>query len=230
MRRGGRSAPKRSRLVSKASAAERSRAPKGPSSPSSRARFAAHARRQARICVRVGHGRRSHCAIAAIDPEPGDEIVTSPITDMGALTPDPLSGRDSRVRRRRSADVQRHRPHHRGASLAERPRPSSSPISSAIPARWTEIVALANARGIPVIEDCAQAFLARTTATFVGTIGTIGCFSLQQGKHITHRRGRPRRHQRRSLARGACSSSSTKRGAMATRSPTTTSWRLNYRM
>jgi len=28
-----------------------------------------------------------HCAIAAIDPEPGDEIVTSSITDMGALTP-----------------------------------------------------------------------------------------------------------------------------------------------
>src|ERR1700674_3509429 len=28
-----------------------------------------------------------HCAIAAIDPSPGDEVVTSPITDMGALAP-----------------------------------------------------------------------------------------------------------------------------------------------
>src|SRR5439155_10929723 len=28
-----------------------------------------------------------HTAIAALDPEPGDEIVTTPITDMGALTP-----------------------------------------------------------------------------------------------------------------------------------------------
>ena len=28
-----------------------------------------------------------HAAIAAIDPEPGDEIVTTPITDMGALAP-----------------------------------------------------------------------------------------------------------------------------------------------
>jgi dTDP-4-amino-4,6-dideoxygalactose transaminase len=36
-----------------------------------------------------------------------------------------------------------------------------------------------------VIEDCAQAFLARYGGAFVGTIGTIGCFSLQQGKHIT---------------------------------------------
>ena len=28
-----------------------------------------------------------HIAVAAIDPEPGDEIVTTSITDMGALTP-----------------------------------------------------------------------------------------------------------------------------------------------
>ena len=31
--------------------------------------------------------RAIHAAIAAIDPEPGDEIVTTSITDMGALTP-----------------------------------------------------------------------------------------------------------------------------------------------
>src|SRR3990170_3188042 len=28
-----------------------------------------------------------HTAVAAIDPEPGDEIITTPITDMGAITP-----------------------------------------------------------------------------------------------------------------------------------------------
>src|SRR6478672_6583379 len=34
------------------------------------------------------HGSAAiHCAVAAIDPEPGDEIVTTSITDMGALTP-----------------------------------------------------------------------------------------------------------------------------------------------
>jgi perosamine synthetase len=36
-----------------------------------------------------------------------------------------------------------------------------------------------------VIEDCAQSFLARHKDRFVGTIGAIGCFSLQQGKHMT---------------------------------------------
>src|SRR5690349_5532601 len=28
-----------------------------------------------------------HAAVAASDPEPGDEIVTSPVTDMGAIAP-----------------------------------------------------------------------------------------------------------------------------------------------
>ncbi|MBA3439072.1 MAG: DegT/DnrJ/EryC1/StrS family aminotransferase, partial [Pyrinomonadaceae bacterium] len=53
------------------------------------------------------------------------------------------------------------------------------------PCDMEEIMELARARNIPVIEDCAQSFLARHNGQFVGTIGSIGCFSLQQGKHIT---------------------------------------------
>jgi dTDP-4-amino-4,6-dideoxygalactose transaminase len=48
-----------------------------------------------------------------------------------------------------------------------------------------EIMELARVRSLPVIEDCSQAFLARFQGRHVGTIGSIGCFSLQQGKHIT---------------------------------------------
>jgi hypothetical protein len=36
-----------------------------------------------------------------------------------------------------------------------------------------------------VVEDCAQAYLARHRGQTLGAIGDIGCFSLQQGKHIT---------------------------------------------
>lgn len=125
-----------------------------------------------------------HIAIAAIDPEPGDEIVTSSITDMGALSPilyqcavpafaevDP-----------RTCNV-----------TAETIEPCLSPRTKAIivthlfgnPCPMDEIMDLANARGIPVIEDCAQAFLAEHDGKKVGTMGTIGAFSLQQGKHIT---------------------------------------------
>jgi len=37
----------------------------------------------------------------------------------------------------------------------------------------------------PVIEDCCQAYFAQYKGQNVGTIGDIGCFSLQQGKHMT---------------------------------------------
>jgi perosamine synthetase len=53
------------------------------------------------------------------------------------------------------------------------------------PCEMTEIMELARGRQIPVIEDCAQAFMSRHDGKLAGTIGTIGCFSLQQGKHIT---------------------------------------------
>ena len=53
------------------------------------------------------------------------------------------------------------------------------------PCRMGPIMELARRRDIPVIEDCAQAFSARWDDEPVGSIGRIGCFSLQQGKHIT---------------------------------------------
>jgi dTDP-4-amino-4,6-dideoxygalactose transaminase len=53
------------------------------------------------------------------------------------------------------------------------------------PCEMDDIMELADARGIPVIEDSAQAFGAQYRGRNIGTIGAIGCFSLQQGKHIT---------------------------------------------
>ena len=43
---------------------------------------------EAKFAYACSHGTAAiHCAIAAINPEPGDEIVSTSITDMGALTP-----------------------------------------------------------------------------------------------------------------------------------------------
>jgi dTDP-4-amino-4,6-dideoxygalactose transaminase len=53
------------------------------------------------------------------------------------------------------------------------------------PCELAPILALARERGLPVIEDCAQAFGARYAGRRVGRLGALGTFSLQQGKHIT---------------------------------------------
>jgi len=125
-----------------------------------------------------------HTAIAALDPEPGDEIVTSPITDMGALAPILYQAAIPTF-----ADVDPHTYNITAASIER----ALSPKTKAIivthlfgnPCEMGPIMQLARSRGIPVIEDCAQAFLATYDSAYVGTLGAIGCFSLQQGKHIT---------------------------------------------
>ena len=57
------------------------------------------------------------------------------------------------------------------------------------PCEMREIMALADRHQLPVVEDCAQAYLATSSGRPVGTIGAIGCFSLQQGKHVTSGEG-----------------------------------------
>ena len=59
-----------------------------------------------------------HTAVAAIDPEPGDEIITTAITDMGAHRADPVPAGDPGVRGRRSGQPQRHRRKRRAAHHA----------------------------------------------------------------------------------------------------------------
>jgi perosamine synthetase len=125
-----------------------------------------------------------HTAIAALDPEPGDEIITSPITDMGALTPILYQGAipafadvDPKTWNVTAETIK--------AALSERTRAIIVTHLFGNPCEMDEIMALAESRSIPVIEDCAQAFLAQHGDRFVGTIGKIACFSLQQGKHIT---------------------------------------------
>lgn len=125
-----------------------------------------------------------HTALAAIDPEPGDEIVTSPITDMGALSPILYQGAIPVF-----ADVDPNT----CQVTAETIEPCLHERTKAIivthlfgnPCAMRDIMALARERHLPVIEDCAQAFMAQDAYALVGTLGTIGCFSLQQGKHVT---------------------------------------------
>ncbi|MBX3416821.1 MAG: DegT/DnrJ/EryC1/StrS family aminotransferase [Pirellulaceae bacterium] len=133
----------------------------------------------------TSHGTAAlHVAYAAIDPEPGDEFITTSITDMGALTPILYQGAipvfcdvDPRTLNVTAETIER----------AISPRTKAIIVTHLFgqPCDMGPIMELAIARGIPVIEDCAQAFGASYKGRAVGTMGDIACFSLQQGKHIT---------------------------------------------
>lgn len=125
-----------------------------------------------------------HTAVAVVDPEPGDEIVTTSITDMGALAPilyqgaipvfadvDPGTGNVT-------AETV-------AAVLSDRTRAVIATHLFGNPVDMAGVRRVASAAGVPVIEDAAQAFLAATPEGRVGSLGELGAFSLQQGKHIT---------------------------------------------
>ena len=109
-----------------------------------------------------------HAAIAAVDPEPGDEIITTSITDMGALRPILYQGAIPVF-----ADVDPATGNVTAATIADRLSDRTRAIVVDPPLRQSvrsaAILALADAHGIPVIEDCAQAFLARSQGELVGT-------------------------------------------------------------
>jgi perosamine synthetase len=125
-----------------------------------------------------------HAAVAVVDPEPGEEIITTSITDMGALAPivyegavpvfadtDPVTGNVT------AESV--------AAALSDRTRAIIVTHLFGNPADLVGIREVAAKAGVPVIEDSAQAYLADTPLGLVGSVGEYGAFSLQQGKHIT---------------------------------------------
>ncbi len=147
------------------------------------ARFAA--RYGSTFCRATASGTASiHAAVAGIDPEPGDEIITSPITDIGAIAPI-LYQTALPV----FADVDPWTYNVTAEAIAPRITPRTRAIIVTHlfgnPCEMGPILELAKRHGLPVIEDAAQAFLAECDGRLVGTIGDIGCFSLQQGKHMT---------------------------------------------
>lgn len=125
-----------------------------------------------------------HTAIAAINPEPGDEIITTPITDMGALTPILYQTAIPIF-----ADVDPHTYNITANSIEKKITARTKAIIVTHlfgqPCDMDPILHLAKRYHLPVIEDTAQALLAEYHGRRVGTLGQLGCFSLQQGKHIT---------------------------------------------
>ena len=128
-----------------------------------------------------------HAAVAAINPEPGDEIITTPTTDIGSVLGIILHNAipvfadwDPETLNTDPADIERR--------ITPRTRAILAVHLYGNPCDMGPILEIARAHDLPVIEDCSQAHLAEYRGQFVGTIGDIGCFSLG-GKTLTTDQG-----------------------------------------
>ena len=124
-----------------------------------------------------------HTAIAAINPEPGDEVITTPVTDTGGILGIMLQNcipvfADS------DRDTFNIDPDDIDRRITERTRAIIATHLHGNPCDMGAIMEIGRMHGIPVIEDCAQAHLAQYQGQFVGTIGDMGILSFG-GKTLT---------------------------------------------
>ena len=124
-----------------------------------------------------------HTAMGALEIGRGDEVITSPITDMGTLTAimqqnavpvladvDPLTLMitPDTVKRR----------------ITRRTRAVIPVHLAGQPCDVRGIKRVVKDKGIAIVEDMAQSYLTRQGKTYCGTVGDIGCWSLNESKHI----------------------------------------------
>jgi len=125
-----------------------------------------------------------HIAVAAAGIGPGDEVITSPITDIGTVI-----GVIYQQAVPVFADLDPGSYNLDPADVARRITPKTKAIIAVHlcgnPCDLRALKALADEHGLVLIEDDAQAWGARYRGQPVGTIGHLACFSLQNSKHIT---------------------------------------------
>jgi len=124
-----------------------------------------------------------HIAVAAAGLKPGDEVITSPITDMGTVI-GILYQQGVPV----FADLEPHRYTLDIADVRRKITPRTRAILAVHlagnPSRLAELRELADQHDLVLIEDCAQAWGAQYRQKPVGMLGHLGCYSLNDFKHI----------------------------------------------
>jgi len=123
-----------------------------------------------------------YVALRAMKVKAFSEVICGPISDPGGFMPIALAGCIPVP-----ADAEPGSFNMSPKSLAQRITKHTGAIVvthiAGLPAEMEPILDLAKAKGIPVIEDCAQAHGALYRGKRVGSLGDIGAFSTMSGKH-----------------------------------------------
>ena len=125
-----------------------------------------------------------HAAVGAAKIAPGYEVITSPITDIGSLIGILYQNLIPVF-----ADVDPYTynmtPESIEKVITDRTRAIVVVHLAGNPCDMDGIMAVAKKHGLFVIEDCAQAYGALYKGRYVGTIGDVGAFSLNESKHLS---------------------------------------------
>jgi perosamine synthetase len=125
-----------------------------------------------------------HTALAALRLDIAQEVISSPITDPGAVAPilwnnciPIFADADPRTMNVDPASI--------AERLTERTKAIIVGHIAGQPVDMDPILEIARAHNLPVIEDCSQSHAATYKGRLVGSMGTLGAFSLMGGKHHT---------------------------------------------
>lgn len=125
-----------------------------------------------------------HIALSALELEPGREVITSSVTDMGSLT-----GVLYQMLVPRFADIDPETYNMDPVSVEQRINEKTGAIlvvhHAGLSVDMDALLSIAKKYNLPVVEDCAQAYCTTYKGKLCGTFGDISTFSLNHFKHIT---------------------------------------------
>lgn len=143
----------------------------------------------AKSCLATASGTSALvAALNALEVGPGDEVIVPPYTFVATINVVLLqhalpvfvdSDRETSQIDARKIE----------AAITKRTRAILPVHLGGAPANLDEILAVAKKHNLPVIEDACQAHLAEWRGRKVGTLGELGCFSLQASKHLNSGEG-----------------------------------------
>ncbi len=135
-------------------------------------------------CVACNSGTDAlYLALRAYDIKPGDEVITTPFTFVA--TAEAISAVGAKPV---FVDIEPHtfnlNLEQVEAAITEHTRAVIPVHLFGLPVDMTQLMAIAQAHNLLIVEDCAQATGAEWAGKKVGSIGQIGCFSFYPTKNL----------------------------------------------
>ena len=136
-------------------------------------------------CTATSSGTAAiHVALGICGVTAGDEVITSPVTDMGTIIGIVYQNAIPVF-----ADLDPHSYTLDPKSVEEKITDKTKAIIAVHltggPTDMDAIMDIARRHNLKVIEDCAQSYMATYKGQLLGTIGDVGCFSLNDFKQIS---------------------------------------------